>query len=164
MTRPNNLPAAKVVTGELAEKTTTALMEIYTWEKPDRHDVQAMEEAFMKYMRFCADNQVQMTNMTAYYVLGIDKDTAHEWAVRRKGTKEQQEFILKVRQLLSANREMLMSQGAVKEAVGIFWQKNYDGFRDNTEIVVTPNTQKEEYDADEIRQKYIEQENKKLLK
>ena len=50
-----------------------------------------------------------------------------------------------------------MQDGKVNPVTGIFWQKNYDGLRDQQEVVVTPNNPLGEMgDTERIKQKYLE--------
>jgi len=51
-----------------------------------------------------------------------------------------------------------MEDGKINPVTGIFWQKNYDGLRDQQEVVLTPNQSPlgEQKDAESLRQKYLE--------
>ena len=51
-----------------------------------------------------------------------------------------------------------MEDGKVNPVTGIFWQKNYDGLKDQQEVVLTPNTNPlgEQKDAEALKQKYLE--------
>ena len=55
-------------------------------------------------------------------------------------------------------REGLMEDGKVNPVTGIFWQKNYDGMKDQQEVVLTPNQNPlgEQKDAESLKQKYLE--------
>ena len=55
-------------------------------------------------------------------------------------------------------REGLMEDGKVNPVTGIFWQKNYDGMKDQQEVVLTPNTSPlgEQKDAEALKQKYLD--------
>lgn len=59
--------------------------------------------------------------------------------------------------LLENMHESYMMDGKVNPVTGIFMAKNHYGYVDKTEHVVTPNQcSEEEYSADEIRQRYLE--------
>ena len=50
-----------------------------------------------------------------------------------------------------------MQDGKVNPVTGIFWQKNYDGMKDQTEMVLTPNNPLgEQKDMKALEQKYLE--------
>lgn len=42
---------------------------------------------------------------------------------------------------MSQIREQLMADGKVNAVAGIFWQKNYDGLKDQQEVIVEPRKQ-----------------------
>ena len=52
-----------------------------------------------------------------------------------------------------------MEDGKINPVTGIFWQKNYDGMRDQQEVVLTPNVSPlgEQADAEALKQKYLDQ-------
>ena len=51
-----------------------------------------------------------------------------------------------------------MEDGKVNPVTGIFWQKNYDGMKDQQEVVLTPNQNVlgDGIDAERLKQKYLE--------
>lgn len=60
--------------------------------------------------------------------------------------------------------ETYMSAGKVNPVAGIFLGKNNYGYQDKTEYVLTPNQQSDnDYDADEIRERYIAADQQKRL-
>ena len=52
-----------------------------------------------------------------------------------------------------------MEDGQINNITGIFWQKNYDGMKDQQDIVVTPNTSPlgDTESAERLAEKYLEQ-------
>lgn len=65
--------------------------------------------------------------------------------------------------LLESLWENYMNSGKVNPVAGIFLGKNNYGYQDKTEYVLTPNTnQDDNYSADDIRQRYIAAEQKRL--
>ena len=60
--------------------------------------------------------------------------------------------------------ETYMSAGKVNPVAGIFLGKNNYKYQDKTEYVLTPNQQNDnDYDADEIRERYIAADQQKRL-
>ena len=50
-----------------------------------------------------------------------------------------------------------MQDGKINPVTGIFWQKNYDGMKDQSEVVLTPNNPLgEQKDVEALKQKYLE--------
>lgn len=54
--------------------------------------------------------------------------------------------------------EDYMLNGKINPVSGIFLGKNNFGYQDQTEYVVTPNTEKEKYDAESIKKRYLTDE------
>lgn len=127
-------------------------------EPLDYNDVTEMERRFKRYLELCAQWDMKIGNQAAYAAIGIDKGTAWEWENRSTANVARSDFIKKVRQFCAMYREGLMEDGKVNPVTGIFWQKNYDGLRDQQEVVLTPNTSPlgEQADAESLKQKYLE--------
>ena len=127
-------------------------------EPLDRDDVEEMERRFAFYLELCAQWAMKVGNMAAYAAIGIDKADAYEWSNRNLGSPARTAFIKKVQKVCAMYREGLMEDGKVNPVTGIFWQKNYDGMKDQQEVVLTPNTSPlgEQKDAEALKQKYLE--------
>lgn len=134
------------------------MQEILPTEPLDHDDVEEMERRFQKYLQKCAEWDMKVGNQAAYAAIGINKDLVYEWTVRRQTNPKRTEFIKKVQQFCAMYREGLMEDGKVNPVTGIFWQKNYDGMKDQQEVVLTPNANPlgEQQDAEALKQKYLE--------
>ena len=127
-------------------------------EPLDPNDVAEMERRFTRYLELCAEWDMKIGNQAAYAAIGIDKGTAWDWENRNQGNPARSDFIKKVRQFCSMYREGLMEDGKVNPVTGIFWQKNYDGMKDQQEVVLTPNTNPlgEQPNMEALKQKYLD--------
>lgn len=127
-------------------------------EEPiDINDVEEMNRRFTRYLDICAKYDKKIGNLTAYAAIGITKEQAKEFELHSKSNPARAYFIKKVRQFCSMYREGLMQDGKVNPVTGIFWQKNYDGLKDQQEVVVTPNNPLGEMgDTERIKQKYLD--------
>jgi len=114
------------------------LLEVLRWGTVDKSNVAEMEKRFIKYVDFCMKNDVRITNQLTYLALGINKDIVYEWTVGGQRTKEHADFIKKITHFCSSYREQLGADGKLNPVTLIWWQKNYDGFVDKSEIVLTP--------------------------
>ncbi len=133
------------------------MQEILPTEPLDCNDVAEMERRFARYLELCAQWGMKVGNQAAYAAIGINKITAYEWTTRRTANRERYNFIEKVQQICALYREGLMEDGKVNPVTGIFWQKNYDGLKDQQEVVLTPNNPLgEAQNAEQLRQKYLE--------
>ena len=134
------------------------MMEIMPKEPLDKSDVAEMQRRFENYLRVCAERDMKVSNQGAYLAIGISKENVYDWTVRRQSNPERAQFIKKVQEICAFYRESLMASGKLNPVVGIFWQKNYDGMKDQQEVVLTPNQSPlgEQKDMEQIRQKYLE--------
>lgn len=127
-------------------------------EPLDHDDVEEMKRRFQHYLAKCAEWDMKIGNQAAYAAIGINKDLVYEWTVRRQTNPRRTEFVKKVQQFCAMYREGLMEDGKVNPVTGIFWQKNYDGMKDQQEVVLTPNASPlgDRTDAEALKQKYLE--------
>lgn len=134
------------------------MREILPTEPLNYNDVAEMERRFANYLELCAVWDMKIGNQAAYAAIGISKELAWEWENRSQGNPTRRDFIKKVRQFCAMYREGLMEDGKVNPVTGIFWQKNYDGMKDQQEVVLTPNTSPlgEQQDTEALKQKYLE--------
>lgn len=117
----------------------------------DDKDMNSMRKCFYAFCALSEATNMKVGNMTAYTAMGINTNTANNW---RKGgpgsTPERRQLIEEVCAVCAATREMLGASGAVNPVLTIFWQKNWDGFRDVTEHVA--------YQGDPLGEKQTPQE------
>ena len=134
------------------------MQSIIPTEPLDYNDVAEMERRFVRYLQLCAECDMKVGNQAAYAAIGINKDLVYDWTVRSSSNPTRSEFIKKVQQFCGMYREGLMEDGKVNPVTGIFWQKNYDGMKDQQEVVLTPNANPlgEQKDAEALKQKYLE--------
>lgn len=133
------------------------LYKLLQWPKIDKNDIDALEQRFVEYLNFCAQNDLKIGNQVCYLALGITKDDVYNWENGVSRGKPYCEFIKKVKAFCAGNREMLMQDGKVWAPTGMFWQKNYDGLRDVQDVVLTPgNPLGDISDPEQIKQRYLD--------
>lgn len=115
------------------------LYEIYSWGDVNKSSVPDMDARFRKTVNYCIDHDVRITNKLIYLGIGISKDDVYNWSNGHTRDREHSDFINKIKNFCSTYREMLGAEGKLNPTTLIWWQKNYDGFVDRNEIVVTPN-------------------------
>ena len=122
----------------------------------DNNDINTLYDCLERYIKFCIEHNVRITNSGAYSACGITRNTVKEWAhgEKRASNPAYKEFALFIRGICDEYREMLMAENKIHPVVGIWWQKNYDGFRDQpneAEVSADDGTQ---LTAAEIAEKY----------
>lgn len=142
---------------EYNTKRIKFMMEIMPTEPLDYTDVAEMERRFAHYLQKCAEYGMKIGNQAAYMAIGITKDHVYDWVNRSNLNKSRSDFVKKVQRFCATYREGLMEDGKINVVAGLFWQKNYDGLRDQQEVVLTPNTSPlgEQADAEALKQKYL---------
>lgn len=78
------------------------------------------------------------------------------WGRQPKVTPEVRDLIKKAYQGLEVLWETYMLNGKVNPAAGIFLGKNQFGYKDVTEQVIIPKREEEEYNTEDIKNRYLE--------
>ena len=120
----------------------------------DRKNQEEMNQRFDDYLRLCMAYDIQPSNMACYLALGISKQTMSDWENGVKGTTLQVDFAKKVKQTISAFREIAANEGKINTVWAIFMGKNYDGLKDQQDVVVTPNVIGQTDDPTTLAEKY----------
>ncbi len=137
-------------------KYAWVLSTISKWPPVDKKDVSALEERLDEYLHFCMENDMKVGNQMCYLALGISKDDVYNWENGRTLGDQHSDFIKKVKKICGGYREILMQDGQVNPVTGIFWQKNYDGLKDQQDVVVSPGATIDYQDPATIEAKYKE--------
>ena len=122
----------------------------------DRENIDSMRLALQKYLALCARMNINVTNTGLYGALGVSQETISQWANGkiRASDPRYREFALLVRRLCAQYRELAASEGRINPTLAIWWQKNYDGFRDEPVIEKTQEEIAAPVDPEEIAEKY----------
>ena len=115
------------------------LTQLHKWGEVDHANIEALEQRFWQFVDFCGANDVRVTNQLAYFALGLNKDNVYDWENGRGRTPAHSDFIKKIKSFCSTYREMLGADGRLNPVTLVWWQKNYDGFVDKSEVILTPN-------------------------
>ncbi len=138
-------------------KIAGMLLEIHKWGEVDRSNPEALEERFWQYVEFCMNNDIRITNQAAYFAMGLTRDTVHDWESGETRTLAHRNLIKKVKSFCASYREQLGADGKLNPVTLVWWQKNYDGFVDKSEVVLTPNNPLgDTKDPAEIQQRLLE--------
>ena len=122
-------------TKEEISKITAHALEIALWDEIDTKDPEQLRDRTLKYLQYCIDNNIKPGNLGLYNAWGITKGEVSN-IQQREPSSQRTAVIKKSRQIMSQIREQLMADGK-----GIFWQKNYDGLKDQQEVIVEPRKQ-----------------------
>lgn len=123
----------------------------------DISDPVQVEERIWWYFGHCIENDMKPTVIGMCNSLGIHRDTIHTWKTgeQRKGTH--QEIIVRAYRVLEELWEDYMLNGKVNPVSGIFLGKVHFGYREQQELILTPNQQQfTPEDVTTIEAKYAE--------
>lgn len=124
----------------------------------DNDDIESLYSCLERYIKFCIEHNVRITNSGAYAACGLNRNLVKEWAhgLTRASNPEYKRFAIFIRQICDEYREMLMAENKIHPVVGIWWQKNYDGFRDQPNEADVDGGDTEQLTSAEIAAKYAD--------
>lgn len=119
----------------------------------DRNDINTLKSCFVAYLQLCQQNGFNVSNMAAYSAMGFDTNGFNNWI--KKDDPDIRQFGRFVKETCSMFREALIGNNKLNPVIGIFWQRNYDGLRNDTEQVQSMNSNEEDTtSAKAYREKY----------
>lgn len=139
-------------------------MELFNMPSIDLHDEEAVAKRLDEYFALYARYDTKPTVAGMAMALGMNRRTliaiVNDYATGGSGYKtalpqEVALVIKKAHYLLENLWENYATNGKINPVTAIFLGKNNFGYQDKTEYVVTPNVQKDNYDPDSIRQRYL---------
>ena len=124
-----------------------------SWDLPpiDISDPNQVRDRITQYFLYCQQNdrKPQLIGMANW--LGISRDTLQSW---KRGEYRNNTHSAIVQKAVGALEEMwadYMMNGKLNPASGIFVAKNWFGYKDVQDVVVTPNNPLESGNADELK-------------
>lgn len=97
----------------------------------DRSDLLSLKSCFVAYLKLCQEDGFKISNLNAYCAMGMSKDTFGRF--KKSDDPEVRAFVEMVLSTCAMARETLISDNKLNPVIGIFWQRNYDGLRNDTE-------------------------------
>lgn len=139
-------------------------LELFRLPKVDLMNNDAVLSRIDEYFAIMAKYDSKPTVTGLAMALGVDRRRLWEIKTQNFGNvtgiytklpEEVVETIRKTYDYLEIMWEDYMLNGKINPVSGIFLGKNNFGYQDKTEYVLTPNSQKEEFDAESIRKRYL---------
>ena len=126
-------------------------------EPIDTSDPEQVKQRCYDYLKFCADRDRRPQIVGLANWLGISRQALHEWVNSPTGNrKEQGEIIKRVYSLMEEMWTEYMQYGKISPPTAIFLAKNWYGYRDETNIVLTPNNPLQNLDDEQATQRIME--------
>ena len=108
----------------------------------DRHDLLSLRSCFMAYLKVCQEDGFCVSNLSAYTAMGMTIEQFKGFA--RKEDPEVRAFVAFIKTTCAMFRESMVADSKINPVIGIFWQRNYDGLRNDTEQVQSAQALEEE--------------------
>lgn len=108
----------------------------------DKHDLLSLRSCFIAYLQLCQRNGFNVSNLSAYAAMGMDNQTFQAFA--RRDDPEIKAFCQWVRKTCAMFRENMVANNKLNPVIGIFWQRNFDGLRNDTEQVQAAQEQEDD--------------------
>ena len=100
----------------------------------DRSDLLSLRSCFITYLKLCQEDGFKVSNLSAYASMGFQSGQ-HFDVFSKKDDPDVRAFCAFVRSTCSMFRESMVSDNKLNPVIGIFWQRNFDGLRNDTEQV-----------------------------
>lgn len=143
--------------GEMADIVRHCVTTGMMWEPIDNKDPVQLQQRVLEYFNYCIENDMKPGNLGLYATWGIDRRTPYS-QLQREPNSLRTVTIKKSLDILSAIREQLAANGKINPVTAIFWQKNFDGLKDQQEVILEPKKQIEANQSPEEVQQMLEQD------
>ena len=133
-------------------------MAMASWNLPpiDISDPKQVEERIGMYFKHCADNdrRPQIVGMCNW--LGISRNTLNTWVNGEYRSSTHYDIVKKAYAIMEEMWADYMQYGKISPPTAIFLAKNWYGYKDVADVVVTPNNPLQGMDADTARKRLVE--------
>lgn len=142
--------------GEMAEMLTRAIT-ISHWPEIDTNNPEQVAARIDQYHQFCIQSDMKPSVVGMAMALGCDRSTLWKWENGVDSNKPQQirNIIKKGREINELMMVQMMQNGKINPVTGIFLLKNNHGYKDQQDVVITPNNPLDNADPNQTRQKYL---------
>ena len=145
-------------TGEEKEYNAIKIQHILKIHEIARHadqsDPESLRSCFINYLILCQQDGCKVGNIQAAAAMGVDYRKIDQWLKSSK--PEFRELGAFIKSTCSMYREEMITDSKINPVIGIFWQRNYDGLRNDTEQVqaIQDMNENDNTDVSDYRKKY----------
>lgn len=121
----------------------------------DKSDLLSLKSCFAAYMQLCQQDGFPISNLSAYAAMGFTGSQFYSFS--KKDDPDIREFVTFIKSTCSMFREVMVSGGKINPVIGIFWQRNFDGLRNDTEqIQAIQEQENNDYGNKNYKDKYLD--------
>jgi len=129
-----------------------------SWNLPpiDISDENQVSDRIEMYFKYCIENdrRPQVVGMCNW--LGISRNTLNTWKNGEYRNSTHSDIVKRAYSLMEEMWVDFMQCGKVNPATGIFLAKNWYGYKDVADVVVTPNNPLQDLDTEQARKRLID--------
>ena len=142
--------------GEISKMLSQAVA-IAHWPEIDTNDPDQIIERINQYHQFCIDNDIKPDMSGMALAIGVSRKTLWAWENGHESNKPQsvRNAIKKGREINENMLVMMMQNGRINPIPALFLLKNNHEYKDQQDIVITPNNPYEQKTDEELAQKYL---------
>lgn len=158
-TRPDRTEALipQYEPGDMSRMITDAL-NLSSFGPIDINDSAAVEKRIESFLRYCIDHDMKPSVESMALALNTNRTQVWRWAngVECNITEASRNAIKKGYSIMNQLLTQTMMDGRINPVSAIFLLKNNMGYKDQTDVVVTPNNPLQDLDANQARQRLLE--------
>ena len=126
-----------------------------SWGLPpiDISDEKQVSERIQMYFQYCVDNDRRPQVIGMCNWLGISRDTLNKWVNGETRGATHTDIIKRAYATMEEMWTDYMQYGKISPPTGIFLAKNWYGYKDIADVVVTPNNPLQDLDAETARKR-----------
>jgi len=130
---------------------------IYDLPPIDISDIEQVKKRCEWYIRRCIEDDMSLTVAGVCSALGINRFTFYRWCIGETRSRTHSAYFQKLKRVMNAELETQLMYGTVPVVSGIFLLKNNFDYKDQSEMVLTPNVQLgDPVSPDTLERKYLE--------
>ena len=142
---------------EPGDNTRFLRFALVAWDLPpiDISDPEQVRKRIGEYFHHCMENdrKPQIVGMCNW--LGISRDTLNMWVRGETRSATHTDIIKKACSMIEEQWADYMQNGKINPAAGIFIAKNWYGYKDVADVVVTPHNPYQGESDDDLKKKYL---------
>ena len=128
----------------------------------DISDPEQVKQRINDYFHFCMENDKRPQIIGMCNWIGITRDTLYKWSTGAARGEEHQKLAKRAYAVMEEMWMDYMQYGKISPPAAIFLAKNWYGYKDIADVVITPNNPLQELDDREAAEQILE--NKPLRK
>ena len=140
------------------ENSRFVRLALASWDLPpiDISDPEQVKERIGLYFKHCSENDRRPQIVGLCNWLGISRDTLNKWVNGETRSATHSDIVKKAYDVMEEMWTDYMQYGKISPPTAIFLAKNWYGYKDVADVVVTPNNPMQDMDAETARKRIMD--------